>query len=219
MVRSLDPAEAAANGAGAGSVACAAVNVALPGAWESLRRMRRPGRDPEADTSLLAYALAPGSKNGFWFGPVEFSILPVESGLVSIVQHLVPKLRRVIAMSTDLDVMSAVRAELSGARISTAVVLDGRQTVDLLPTVRPEAAVLHLSPSCSDVFRAIAGLRSSEIARDIPILFLLDEEPQPREDSFLNAGIRMLSGRGNFRAEELTSVLAGGLAPFQPAAA
>ena len=71
-----------------------------------------------------------------------------------------------------IDVMSDVRTQLTGVGISTAVVLDGRQALDLVPMIRPEAAVLHLSPSCVDVFRAIAGLRAADIARDIPILFM-----------------------------------------------
>jgi len=89
-----------------------------------------------------------------------------------------------------------------------AVVLDGRQALDLVPTIRPEAAVLHLSPSCADVFRAIAGLRSAEITRDIPIIFLLDGEAQPREEAFLTAGLKVLSGRGSLAPEGLVDSLA-----------
>ncbi|HSP95712.1 MAG TPA: hypothetical protein VL049_00525, partial [Candidatus Dormibacteraeota bacterium] len=92
--------------------------------------------------------------------------------------------------------------------ISTAVVLDDRQALDLVPTIRPEAAVLHLSPTCVDVFRAISGLRAAEIARDIPILFLLDAEPQPREEAFLSAGVRMLASRGGLAPDGLVETLA-----------
>ncbi len=111
-------------------------------------------------------------------------------------------------MSNDIDVMSDVRTQLTGVGISTAVVLDGRQALDLVPTIRPEAAVLHLSPSCVDVFRAIAGLRAADIARDIPILFLLDAEPQPREEAFLAAGVRMLGSRGGLAPDGLVETLA-----------
>ena len=125
-----------------------------------------------------------------------------------MLNRLVPKLKRVIAMSNDIDVMSDVRTQLTAAGISTAVVLDGRQALDLVPTIRPEAAVLHLSPTCADVFRAIAGLRSAEITRDIPIIFLLDGEAQPREEAFLTAGLQMLSGRGGLAPDALVDSLA-----------
>jgi PleD family two-component response regulator len=121
----------------------------------------------------------------------------------------------VLAMSSDLDVMSDLRNELGKSRISTAVVLDGRQALDMVPTVRPEAAVLHLSPSCSDVFRALSGLRNLEASREIPILFLLDTAAETREEAFLNAGIRMLSGRGNLKASELIAQLSDTLSPYR----
>ena len=68
--------------------------------------------------------------------------------------------------------------------------------------------MLHLSPTCVDVFRAIAGLRAADIARDIPILFLLDGEPQPREEAFLAAGVRMLGSRGSLAPDALVETLA-----------
>jgi chromosome segregation ATPase len=194
-------------------VACAAINLGVATAWGALRALRtgEVGLAP----SLVAYALTPGSTTGFWFGPADFTLLPVSEAVIELLQRMMPKLRRVIAMSSDLDVMSDVRQELNKGRISTAVVLDGRQALDLVPTVRPEAAVLHLSPTCTDVFRAIAGLRNSEFGREIPILFLLDPQPQPREDAFLSAGVRMLSGRGNLKAGELVGALAETLTPYR----
>jgi hypothetical protein len=194
--------------------ACAAINLAQPEAWVALRQLR----NGSGGTPLVAYALTPGTPRGFWFGSVSFVPLPVESGaLAELLNRLAPKVRRVIAMSNDIDVMSEVRTQLNEARISTAVVLDGRQALDLVPTIRPEAAVLHLSPSCADVFRAIAGLRSTEITRDIPLLFLLDSTPDQREEAFLNAGVRMLTSRGMLKPEELGESLATALEASQSA--
>jgi predicted nucleic acid-binding Zn-ribbon protein len=188
-------------------IACAAVNLCAPNAWELVRHLRNGGGVPRMP--LVAYALAANAPKGFWLGPVDFaSIAGGERELAGLLTRLVPKLKRVIAMSNDIDVMSEVRTQLTAAGISTAVVLDGRQALDLVPTIRPEAAVLHLSPSCADVFRAVAGLRSAEISRDIPIVFLLDTEPQPREDAFIGAGLRMLAGRGTLGADGLVDALA-----------
>jgi CheY-like chemotaxis protein/predicted nucleic acid-binding Zn-ribbon protein len=189
------------------TVACAAVNLAAPNAWALLRHMRNGSGIPRMP--LIAYALATNAPKGFWLGAVDFAVLPVaQTDLTAMLNRLVPKVKRVIAMSNDIDVMSDVRTQLTGAGISTAVVLDGRQALDLVPTIRPEAAVLHLSPSCVDVFRAIAGLRSAEISRDIPIVFLLDAEAQPREEAFLTAGLRMLTGRGSLAPDGLVDSLA-----------
>jgi chromosome segregation ATPase len=197
-------------------IACAAINLAIPTSWRTLRHLRNGSGIPH--TPLVAYALAPSAPKGFWLGPVDFALLPVSScNIADILNRMVPRVRRVIAMSNDIDVMSDVRTHLSGAGVSTAVVLDGRQALDLVATVRPEAAVLHLSPSCVDVFRAIAGLRASESSRDVPILFLLDAEAQPREEAFLTAGVRMLSGRGNLMQADLTDSLASALDQYRAA--
>lgn len=196
--------------------ACAAINLAAPAAWPTLRKMRNGANVPH--TPMIAYALGETATKGFWLGPVDFVTLPIgDTDLRKLLTSLAPNLRRVIAMSHDFDVMEAVRAQLTAARISTAVVLDGRQALDLVPTVKPQAAVLHMSPNCTDVFRAVAGLRAQEETRGIPILFLLDHEAQPREESFVTAGIRMLSGRGNLLPEALPTSLAEALHEFQNA--
>jgi len=168
---------------------------------------------------LVAYALADQAPKGFWLGPVDFAILPAaQADLSAILGRMAPKLKRIIAMSNDIDVMSDVRTQLSSAGISTAVVLDGRQALDLVPTIRPEAAVLHLSPSCADVFRAVAGLRGAEISREIPILFLLDAIAQPREAAFLAAGVRTLTVRGGLAPDMLVDSLASAFEVFQGSA-
>jgi len=197
--------------------ACAAINLAAPAAWPTLRKMRNGSGVPH--TPMIAYALSENAQKGFWLGPVDFVTLPIgETDLRKLIADMAPNARRVIAMSHDFDVMEQVRAQLTAGRISTAVVLDGRQALDLVPTVKPQAAVLHMSPNCTDVFRAVAGLRAQELTREIPILFLLDHEAQPREEAFVTAGIRMLSGRGTLVPDSLPSSLATALHGFQTAA-
>ena len=166
-VSALAPSISAADSMKGRRVAGAAVNLAAADASSVVRHLRNGSDIPRMP--LIAYALAEKASKGFWLGPVDFAPLPIDTvSLPSLLNRMVPKIRRVLAMSNDIDVMSDVRTQLTGAGISTAVVLDGRQTPDLVPTIRPEAAVLHLSPTCVDVFRAIAGLRAAEIARDIP---------------------------------------------------
>jgi CheY-like chemotaxis protein len=195
---------------------CTAINLAAPSAWQALRHMRNGSG--VSHSPMLAYALAPDAAKGFWLGPVDFILLPVgEKNLGKLLRGMVPQLRRALAMSNDIDVVSEVRTQLSEMGISTAVVLDGRQALDLVSTVRPEGAVLHLTPSCADIFRTVAGLRSAEASRNIPILFLLDHEAEPREEAFLEAGVRSLLGRGNLPPGELVNSLAAALHSYRPA--
>lgn len=210
----LDPDPSATEKLAQSAFACAAINLAAPAAWSTLRKMRNGAGVPH--TPMIAYALGENAPKGFWLGPVDFVTLPIgDTDLRKLMAILAPNLRRVIAMSHDFDVMEAVRGQLTAARISTAVVLDGRQALDLVPTVKPQAAILHMSPNCTDVFRAVAGLRAQEETREIPILFLLDHEAQPREESFVTAGVRMLSGRGTLLPDALPTSLAAALVSFQ----
>ncbi len=216
-VMSMKPEPESATELAALTFACAAINLAAPAAWPTLRKMRNGAGVPH--TPMVAYALNENAEKGFWLGPVDFVTLPIgETDMRKLLGDMVPNLRRVIAMSHDFDVMEEVRAQLTDGRVSTAVVFDGRQVLDLVPTVKPQAAILHMSPNCTDVFRAVAGLRSQEETREIPILFLLDHEALPREESFVTAGIRMLSGRGTLLPDNLPSSLATALDGFQNAA-
>ena len=216
-VSALAPAAAASDALKQRAITCAAVNLAAPDAWGLVRHLRNGSGIPHMP--LVAYALADKAAKGFWLGPVDFAILPAaQSDLAAILNRMAPKLKRIIAMSNDIDVMSDVRTQLSSTGISTAVVLDGRQALDLVPTIRPDAAVLHLSPSCADVFRAIAGLRGAEISREIPILFLLDANAQPREEAFLAAGVRTLTGRGSLAPDMLVDSLASAFEVYQAGA-
>jgi hypothetical protein len=95
--------------------------------------------------------------------------------------------------------------------MSTAVVFDGRQALDLVPTVRPEAAIIHLAPTCTDAFSALVGFRTADAARNIPIFFLLDATPQQREEAFFNTGLRLLGTRANLQAAQLGDQLATAL--------
>lgn len=189
----------------------AAINLATPNAWGAVRRLRFSPAEPPVP--LVAYALPHDASRGFWLGVIDFVTASAEeSVLIEALTRLVPGIKRVMAMSSDLDVMEHVRKELNNRRISTAVVLDHRQVLNMLSVVRPEAALVHLSPRCMDVFRAIAALRSQRQWRDVPILFFLDEEAQPRDIAFLTAGVRMLAVRGDLDCEELLTAVTAHLA-------
>lgn len=205
------PASPTAAAALAARAVCAALNLAAPDAMALVRNLR--GASGGAHLPLAGYVTFAEAGKGFWLGAVDFALLPAgQADLAVRLNRLAPRVRRVIGMSNDIDIMSDVRQQLAAVGISTAVVLDGRQAIDLVPTIRPNAAILHLSPSCTDVFRAIAGLRAADVSREIPLLFLLDAVPQPREAAFLAAGLRTLTTRGELRPEALGEMLAAAFA-------
>lgn len=173
-----------------------AINLCTPNAWGILRRLHFA--DAGRGVPVVAYAMPQDSEKGFWFGSIDFAVAaPDETDLLEKLRQLAPHPKRILAMSSDVEVIEAVRKQLSAERISVSLVLDGRQVADMLPVVRPEAVVVHLSPRCMSVFGAVGALRAHAEWHDVPILFFLDEAAQPRDVAFLTVGVRMLAARGS----------------------
>ncbi len=164
--------------------------------WQRVRELRQ--REELRAVPLLLYG-KPSEGKGFCFGPTDCVLWPsAPQNLLDALARLAPRAKRVLAMSTDIDVVAGVREQLTGAGLSAAVMLDGKQALDLLPSVRPDAAVLHVSPSCVDIFRTIAGLRAH--SEGLPVILLIDEEPSSRDASFLSGGTKILANKGTFSA-------------------
>ncbi len=165
-------------------------------AWHTLRLLRE--RVGSRNLPILAYIMTKDTPAGFCFGRADFALWPMDPArLIERLGRLRPKLKRLLTLSADVDGMGRMREPLAQAKISTSMVLDGKQALEFATMVDPEAAILHLSPSCPSVSRALAGLRATEATRDMPILLLLDKASAPREDSFFAAtGVQLLSKPG-----------------------
>ncbi|HUI28454.1 MAG TPA: hypothetical protein VL403_20420 [Candidatus Kryptonia bacterium] len=201
-----EPTEAAIEQLARQSLRAIAINVlAGTNGWQLVRALRE--QPATRSVPLLLYAKL-NDANGFYFGPADCVLWPSEAQRVlDTLARLKPRAKRVLAMSTDIDIVATVREQLTGAGLSAAVMLDGKQALDLLPSVRPDAVVLHLSPACNDVFRTIAGLRAATTA-SLPIVFLLDQQPSTRDATFLTGGARTLVNKGTFGATALVEALA-----------
>jgi PleD family two-component response regulator len=161
-----------------------------------------------AQPPLLGYATAPGAAKGIWLGRVDFAVTALAGrDPAEVIRHLVPEGKRALAISNDDGAMNDLRARMSATHLSIAVVLDGRQAVEMLPAVRPAAAIVHLTPRSFDVFRTLAAIRAALPSGSLPILFLFDREPQATDVAFLRAGIQLLSADANFTAAELGAAI------------
>jgi hypothetical protein len=193
----------------------AAINLASYASWRLMRGLRcRPGA---FETPLIAYVLGQEADTGFWLGSVDFAVLPAGEAVIAAIKRLLPPASReerrqrffsVIGMGGDSEVMGEVRAQLRSAHISATLVFDVRQLLELVPTVRPQAAFFHAAASCLHLFPAIAGLRSHVGFPNLPVLFLLDAEPNEQEEGFFLSGARLLQRRGNLTPEEILERLA-----------
>ncbi len=186
---------------------CVMLNLAAgPAAWRMLRLLRE--RAGTRDLPVLAYLMQPDAPKGFCFGRADFGIWPMDpERMVERIGHLRARVKRVLAVSADVDGINRLREPLANAGISTSVVLDGKQLLEFAAMVQPDAVVVHLSPDCPAVGRALAGLRADEATRTLPVLVLLDRTPA-REEAFFASTAHELSLKSNFLFSNLPSEIA-----------
>jgi CheY-like chemotaxis protein len=188
-------------------ISCVMLNLAAgPAAWRTLKTLRE--RTGTRAVPLLAYLMGPDAQKGFCFGRADFGMWPMDGErLTDRLTHLRPKLKRLLAVSADIDGMGRLREPLTRAGISTSSVLDGKQALEFASMVEPEAALFHLSPTCTGVARAITALRASESTRDLPMVVLLDKAPA-REEAFYAITVRELINKGTFQFANLSGEIA-----------
>jgi chromosome segregation ATPase len=186
---------------------CVMLNLAAgPAAWRTLRLLRE--RTGTRNLPILAYLMPPDASKGFCFGRADFGVWPMDpERMLERIGRLRAKAKRVLAVSADVDGINRLREPLANAGVSTSVVLDGKQVLDFAAMVQPEAVIVHLSPDCPAIGRALAGLRAEEVTRTIPLLVLLDKAPA-REEAFYAATARELSLKSNFVFSSLPSEIA-----------
>jgi hypothetical protein len=88
--------------------------------------------------------------------------------------------------------MQTLLEQTCAANVSTAVVSQAAKIADLLPTVRPDAVILHVSSASACAFAAIAAMRSHDPHHHLPLLCLLDTTPAADEAPFFDDGVRQL---------------------------
>jgi len=172
---------------------CIMLNLAAgAAAWRTLKLLRE--RVGTRNVPVLVYVMAPDVPTGFCFGRTDFALWPLEPGrMIEHLGRLRPKLHRLLAVTSDVDGMSQLREALARAKISTSIVLDAKQVMDFAAMIDPEAAILHISPSCPSAARALLALRASDSTRELPLLVLLDKFAGDDEAFFSQASQQLLS--------------------------
>jgi len=203
----VEPSDSGIDSLAVRSLGAVLLNVAAgPQAWQLVRKLRE--RAATREVPILAYLMAPEAANGFCFGRCDFGLWPNDlPHLVETLKRLRPMLRRILVASSDVESLGRVREPLNKAHISASNVLDGKQARELGHSLQPEAAVLHFSPTCSDIARALASYRQIEATRDLPLLLMLDKTGSARESIFFQAANRELLRTGRFDFSQLAEEL------------
>jgi len=164
-----------------------------------------PGPGPD----WLAYASANPAAPAYWFGDVSFLRLPVDNQvLTKVLRRLASRLKQGLVISPDEKVGALLSRQLSHARVTSAVARDRAQALEAIKSIYPHIALAHLGSSPVDVFRAIAALRNVSMFSRIPIVFLLDGNPSPREGSLYGGAARTILRLGKLSPGTMADTLA-----------
>ncbi len=202
-----EPGEAAVTQSAQRKISCVALNLAAgPPAWHTLKALRE--RVATRSIPLFTYLAAADAATGFSFTRTDFAIWPMDPGrMIERLRQMHFALRRLLVVSADVEAMGRLREPLGRAHISASMVLDGRQARDLGISLQPEAAVMHLTPGCADIARAVSSFRTSPATRELPLLILLDKPNSSHEDTFFNSVNRELLRAGGFDLSRLVTEL------------
>jgi CheY-like chemotaxis protein len=105
-----------------------------------------------------AYTYCHAGGNGFILGMVDFFPHPfsVDGCAAQLSRRGV--LRRLLAVSDDVDATSSVRDVLGRLGCSTATAFDARQAADLLPLIKPDVVLVDLSMPRGEGIRSVCRL-------------------------------------------------------------
>jgi hypothetical protein len=194
------------------TIACAA-NLVTAAAWRrtaelgSIWGRPRPG--------LMGYVLPPSADRGAWLGMLDVCLRPTSAAeLLERLRTFVARPNRVILVSSDPEAMRTVLVQTNAVDVSTAVVSQATKVADLLPIVRPEAAILHISPASPCAFAAMAAIRGHDTYRDLPLLCLLDIDSD--EVSFFDGGISELVDADPLPAGRVIEAVAAAVSAHRP---
>jgi hypothetical protein len=205
-VTALSPERDPASQVPLASIACAAINLAVPEAWTMVRTLTSTRESPPA---WIGYATAQAMTTVYWFGEVGFLIIPFESQtLTRTLRRLALRLKQGIVISPDEQIGKDVSQQLGRARVTGAVARDRAQALDVIKAIYPHVALAHLASSPVDILRAVVALRNVSLFSRIPVVFLLDEKPPARESSLYAAAVRTILRLGKLDRHSLTATLA-----------
>jgi hypothetical protein len=151
----VPPDAAAADRLGALTPERLVVNLAAPGALETLAALRAGG-----STARFWGCIADTAKGrGLPLGMIEPAASPLDpDAVVAALEAYVVKGGRVVTAGADVDALMSLRQALTRQGISVSMAWDAKQATDLLGVVRPHVAVVDLDLPRRDGYAIIAGL-------------------------------------------------------------
>jgi CheY-like chemotaxis protein len=106
---------------------------------------------------------------GFILGMVDFFPHPFSVDTCAAQLTRRGTLRRLLAVSDDVDATSSVREVLGRLGCSTATAFDARQATDLLPLIKPDVVLIDLSMPRGEGLRSVSRLAADPATAKVAV--------------------------------------------------
>jgi CheY-like chemotaxis protein len=116
-----------------------------------------------------AYAYCDVGGAGFILGMVDFFLHPFSVDTCAAQLTRRGTLRRLLAVSDDVDATSSLREILGRLGCSTATAFDARQAADLLPLIKPDVVLVDLSMPRGEGLRSVGRLGADPATAKIAV--------------------------------------------------
>jgi CheY-like chemotaxis protein len=167
----------------------------------------------------FTYCEAGGS--GFILGMVDFFPHPFSVDTCAAQLTRRGNLRRLLAVSDDVDATSSVREVLGRLGCSTATAFDARQAADLLPLIKPDVVLIDLSMARGEGLRSVSRLGAdpatakvsvamfwskpvpaSDVTKSVSLAIRENNQPFPNLGFEFERFLTELRGRGSIKEAE-----------------
>jgi signal transduction histidine kinase/DNA-binding response OmpR family regulator len=199
------------------------LDVLLPGidGWEVLRRLKADVRMREVPVIIVT--IVDEREVGFALGAIDYFLKPVtrEALLARVSRYIVTAQQsngsvKVLAIDDEPAALNLVAAALEPAGFTVTRVTTGREALKLAERDSFDLVICDLIMPEVDGWDVVAGLRSSDRTRNVPILILTAHELTQTEKSRLNGEIIGIVEKGADAVAGLRAWLAR-VAPKAPA--
>lgn len=148
------------------------VNLAAPGALQTLAMVRAAG----STARFWGCVATPGSARALALGMIEPALRPIDPDaiLAALGDHARAG-TRVVTAGPDVDALMSVRQSMARERMSVSMAWDAKQAMDLLGVVRPEIVLIDLELPRRAGYAIVAGLTAVD---PIPHAVLIPGGPE-----------------------------------------
>jgi len=185
------------------------LDVLMPNAdgWSVLKSLKDT---PETrDIPVIICSITQENQRALYLDADDYLSKPFDAlSLIELAEKYAPAGGTVLAIDDDPDSLDIIKRILSPTRLSILQAGDGRTGLEQIRTQRPDVVVLDLMMPDMNGFEVLAALRADPALAATPVVVVTAKELTAAERQRLGEQANALLQKGNFRPDELETIVA-----------